>query len=188
MRLYSTIIGVCWIAFWLYWIISAFGSKKGTRLNIRHFFVIRIALIVVAATLFSTLNKQPYSFQNRTVTSNEPVLILGLIMFLAGLTLAVWARIYLGKNWGMPMTQKKDPELVTSGPYRYIRHPIYSGILLAALGSAFAASIYWLLVFIIFAIYFIYSALVEEKLMMRQFPKVYPGYKSKTKMLIPFIL
>ena len=108
-------------------------------------------------------------------------------MFLAGLALAVWARIYLGKNWGMPMSEKQNPELVTSGPYRYIRHPIYSGILLAALGSTVDISIYWLVVVIIAGGYFIYSALVEEKLMLKQFPKVYPSYMKRTKMLIPFI-
>lgn len=151
-------MAVGWIIFWLYWIILATIS-----------------------------NSRPYSFQNRVATNNELVLTIGFIMFLVGLALAVWARLYLGKNWGMPMTQKQEPELVTSGPYQYIRHPIYSGILLAALGSAFDVSIYWLLVFIIFAVYFTYSAVVEEKLMIKQFPKVYPSYKNKTKMLIPFV-
>ena len=85
------------------------------------------------------------------------------------------------------MTEKQNPELVTSGPYRYIRHPIYTGILTAALASTIDVSIYWLLVFIIWAIYFIYSAVIEEKRMSKQFPKDYPAYKAKTKMLIPFI-
>jgi protein-S-isoprenylcysteine O-methyltransferase Ste14 len=85
------------------------------------------------------------------------------------------------------MTQKQDPELVTSGPYRYIRHPIYTGILLAALGSSISVSIFWLVFFVISGVYFIYSANVEEKLMMKEFPKTYPTYKAKTKMLIPFI-
>jgi protein-S-isoprenylcysteine O-methyltransferase Ste14 len=121
-------------------------------------------------------------------TKNEWLLTAGLIIFLMGLFLAVWARLYLGKNWGMPMAQKKDPELVTSGPYQYIRHPIYSGILLAMLGSALAASAFWLIIFAISGMYFVFSARVEEKLMESQFPKVYPAYKRKTKMLIPFIL
>jgi len=86
------------------------------------------------------------------------------------------------------MSQKQDPELVTSGPYRYIRHPIYTGILFAMLGSSLVSSLFWLMVFAISGIYFIYSALIEEKLMMKQFPKVYSDYKRKTKMLIPFIL
>lgn len=85
------------------------------------------------------------------------------------------------------MAQKQSPELVTTGPYRYIRHPIYTGILLAILGSILAGAMYWFIFFVIAAPYFIYSALVEEKLMLKQFPKTFPQYKSKTKMLIPFV-
>lgn len=88
----------------------------------------------------------------------------------------------------MPMSLKQNPELVTSGPYHYIRHPIYSGILLAMLGSSISSSFLWLILMAISGTYFIYSAVVEEKLMAKQFPKDYPEYKRKTKMLIPFIL
>jgi protein-S-isoprenylcysteine O-methyltransferase Ste14 len=116
------------------------------------------------------------------------MLAVGFIGFLLGLGLAVWARVYLGRNWGMPMTQKQDPELVTTGPYRYIRHPIYSGMLLMTLGSALDVNAYWLLGFVVAAVFFIYSALAEERNMTKQFPKTYPTYKSQTKMLVPFIL
>jgi len=108
-------------------------------------------------------------------------------MFLIGLLTAIWARLNLGKNWGTPMSQKQDPELVTSGPYNYIRHPIYSGILLASLGTAIASTVYLFIIFIIIAVYFIFSAVTEERLMTKEFPKVYPDYKARTKMLIPFI-
>lgn len=149
---------------------------------------VRIVFILLAIILFRFLNVQNYSFQNRVATSNELVLLVGFIIFLLGLFIAILARIYLGKNWGMPMSIKQSPELVTFGPYRYIRHPIYTGILLAMLGSSLASSLIWLTVFTISGMYFIYSAVEEEKLMMKQFPKIYPSYRHKTKMLIPFIL
>jgi protein-S-isoprenylcysteine O-methyltransferase Ste14 len=114
--------------------------------------------------------------------------IVGVAVFLSGITLAVWARIYLGRNWGMPMTEKAEPELVTSGPYHFIRHPIYSGILLGMLGTALATNIYWLIALALVGAYFIYSATVEEKLMTTNFPTQYPSYKVHTKMLIPFVL
>jgi len=82
------------------------------------------------------------------------------------------------------MTQKAEPELVTSGPYRYVRHPIYSGLLLAVLGTALATNGYWLIVAGTMAAYFIYSATVEEQLMTRSFPTAYPAYRARTKMLI----
>lgn len=85
------------------------------------------------------------------------------------------------------MTLKQSPELVTGGPYHFIRHPIYTGIILMALGSALDVNIYWWVGFIVGAIYFIYSAFAEEKLMLDQFPKVYPAYQSKSKMFIPYI-
>ena len=187
MRIIAIIIAISWISFWTYWIISATKSKKNTKPNIRHFVAVRIVLLLLAVKLVLLFNHKPYTFQNRVATKNELTLVIWLIIFLLGLLLAIWARRHLGKNWGMPMTEKQNPELVTSGPYRYIRHPIYTGILTAALASTIDVSIYWLLVFIIWAIYFIYSAVIEEKRMSKQFPKDYPAYKAKTKMLIPFI-
>ena len=61
---------------------------------------------------------------------------LGVAACATGIGIATWARVCLGRNWGMPMTVRARPTLVRSGPYRVVRHPIYSGLLLAALGSA----------------------------------------------------
>ena len=123
------------------------------------------------------------------ITSVAPVLIgIGLAVFVSGLALAIWARVYLGRNWGTPMSQKEDPELVTSGPYRMIRHPIYSGIILAMVGTTIAVSLYWVVAVVILGAYFFYSAVMEERYMARQFPDSYPQYKRSTKMLVPFLL
>jgi protein-S-isoprenylcysteine O-methyltransferase Ste14 len=85
------------------------------------------------------------------------------------------------------MSEKVDAELVTTGPYRYIRNPIYSGIILATIGTSVAISWYWLVAVVLMGAYFIYSANVEEQTMLRLFPNTYPEYKRSTKMLIPFI-
>jgi protein-S-isoprenylcysteine O-methyltransferase Ste14 len=77
---------------------------------------------------------------------------------------------------------------VTSGPYRLVRHPIYSGILVAGLGTAVALSWLWLAVFALAGIYFVYSASVEERYLAEQFPQQYPAYRRSTKMLVPFVL
>jgi protein-S-isoprenylcysteine O-methyltransferase Ste14 len=103
------------------------------------------------------------------------------------LCFAVWARIHIGRNWGAPMTQKDEPELVTSGPYHLVRHPIYSGILVAGFGTATALSWVWLIAVLLAGLYFVYSATVEERFMTEQFPDAYPAYKRSTKMLVPFI-
>ena len=98
------------------------------------------------------------------------------------------ARVHIGRNWGSPMTQKDEPELVTSGPYQVVRHPIYSGLLAAGIGTAVALSWIWLIAVALAGVYFVYSATVEERHLSEQFPDTYPAYKSKTKMLLPFIV
>jgi protein-S-isoprenylcysteine O-methyltransferase Ste14 len=176
----TTFVLIAWAAFWLYWLIAAATAKAGTH-NPRS----RPAagLIIVVFVLLRLVRG------NDSLTVHSlPVQIVGLVLLVAGLGLAVWARIYLGRNWGMPMTEKDEPELVTSGPYRFVRHPIYAGILLAILGSALATSLYWLIALVALGIYFVYSARVEEGLMSNSFPSAYPGYKAHTKMLIPFVL
>jgi protein-S-isoprenylcysteine O-methyltransferase Ste14 len=142
---------------------------------------------VAVVILFHFLSVQNSSSINKLATHKEWVLTIGFIVFLLGLALTIWARVNLGKNWGMPMTQKQKTEIITTGPYAYIRHPIYSGILLAVLGCAIASSLFWLIILAITGVYFIYSAIIEEKLLMKQFPNIYSKYRSKTKILIPFL-
>ena len=112
---------------------------------------------------------------------------VGLVLFALGLGFAIWARVHIGRNWGTPMTQKVEPELVTSGPYRLVRHPIYSGILTAGIGSALALSWFWLVPVALAGSYFVYAATVEERYLAGEFPDTYPAYKRSTKMLVPFV-
>ncbi len=85
------------------------------------------------------------------------------------------------------MSEKAQPELVRTGPYRAIRHPIYSGIILAIAGTAVAVSVYWLISVVLLGAYFVYSAVIEERNMTRLFPGEYPDCKRSTRMLVPFI-
>jgi len=172
-------ISMVWGVFWLYWLVSAVGVKHGaTGARAR-----APGLVIVVAFVLLRV------FGAHTLTVHDPVVRgVGVALFASGLALAIWARVYLGRNWGMPMTAKEEPELVTSGPYRFVRHPIYSGILLAILGTGLASNAFWFIAFGIIGAYFVYSATVEEKLLTRSFPSAYPRYRSKTKMLIPFVL
>ena len=85
------------------------------------------------------------------------------------------------------MSQKDEPELVTGGAYRLVRHPIYSGILLAVLGTAIALSWLFLVALVLAGAYFTYSASVEERYLTEPFPDTYPAYKRSTKMFVRFI-
>ncbi|HTT86006.1 MAG TPA: isoprenylcysteine carboxylmethyltransferase family protein [Acidimicrobiales bacterium] len=100
---------------------------------------------------------------------------------------AIWARLHIGRIWGTPMSQKKEPELVTSGPYHLVRHPIYSGVLVASVGTAVALSWAWLVAVALAGVYFFYCATVEERNLTGQFPDTYPVYRRSTKMFVPFI-
>jgi protein-S-isoprenylcysteine O-methyltransferase Ste14 len=170
-----------WAAFWVSWLVAALFVKRGRvpwsrELRIR---VVLVFVVIVLVRLGVLRERGPNTSGWRDG--------LGLMLFAVGLGFAVWARVHIGRNWGAPMTQKEDPELVTSGPYRLVRHPIYSGILVAMLGTAVALDWRWLTAMALAGIYFGYAAIVEERLLAKQFPDTYPAYRRSTKMLVPFI-
>jgi protein-S-isoprenylcysteine O-methyltransferase Ste14 len=181
MRAVDIVIGLGWAVFWIYWIAASVGVKAG-RTRWARFAGVRVAIILVVLLLLRlrVLN-------GKAVTGDPWLQVIGLAIFLLGLALAVWARVYLGRNWGMPMSEKADPELVTTGPYSTVRHPIYSGIILAMIGTTIAVSLYWLVAVVLLGAYFLYSAVMEERYMAGLFPDAYPRYKQSTRMLIPFI-
>jgi protein-S-isoprenylcysteine O-methyltransferase Ste14 len=179
----AIVILVLWIAFWVYWLAAATTGVKSGRTRWGRFVGARIVVIVLAVLLIRTS-----AFRGGPTITKDPWLqAVGLVVFLSGLALAIWARRYLGRNWGMPMSEKADPELVTAGPYSRVRHPIYSGIILAMVGTAIAVSWFWLFAVILLGGYFVYSAVMEERYMAGLFPDTYPAYKRSTKMLVPFV-
>jgi protein-S-isoprenylcysteine O-methyltransferase Ste14 len=177
MHTLKTAIAIAWIVFWVYWFVSAVNVKEG-RASRR-----RIPLSALSIIVFLRV------FRGGSLAVHSPVLeAAGAVVFVSGIALAIWARVHLGRNWGMPMTQKAEPELVTFGPYRFVRHPIYSGLLAGLLGTALVTNLIGLVIVAILGAYFYYSASVEEKHLIATFPTAYPAYRSSTKMLVPFVL
>ena len=173
-----------WAAFWLYWLLAAYATKSSQTAWLRH---LAIRAIIVILVIFLVHRRVARGHAHSL--SVDPLRIgLGLALFVAGLGFAIWARVHLGRNWGTPMTQKSDSELVTSGPYHLVRHPIYFGILAAGVGTVTALlSWTWMTGVCLAGIYFVYSATMEERYMTKRFPESYPEYKRSTKMLMPFI-
>ena len=183
MKAIDIVIGAGWLVFWAYWLVMA-GTAKAGRSRWTQFAGIRVGIILVILLLIRLRVLK----RHETATSNPWLLGIGLAIFVLGLALAVWARVYLGRNWGMPMSRKADPELVTTGPYQKTRHPIYSGVILGMVGTAIAISPYWLIAVAIVGAYFLVSAVVEERTMAKLFPAAYPPYQRATKILIPYVL
>jgi protein-S-isoprenylcysteine O-methyltransferase Ste14 len=181
MRVVDSVIGIGWLAFWVYWLAMSANVKTG-RARWGQFAGFRVALIIIILLLLR------FRLVKGQVVRSPLLEGIGLAIWVLGLALAVWARVYIGRNWGMPMSRKDSPDLVTSGPYHRIRHPIYAGILLALVGTTVAVSLYWLVAVVLIGAYFIYSAVNEERYMTEEFPDSYPAYKHSTKMLIPFLL
>ena len=184
----NSVVGAGWLLFLAYWWISAVGVKKSVR---RPSWKVETAIRVVAVAVIVLLVRAPSlrAFLRPPPVPNDSLVQgAGLAICFAGFALAVWARRHLGRNWGMPMTLKEGHDLVTTGPYRYVRHPIYTGMLVAMLGSALVAGRLWLAVLLAMFLYCLYSARVEEGIMLRQFPAQYAEYKRRTKALIPFVL
>jgi protein-S-isoprenylcysteine O-methyltransferase Ste14 len=181
MHAVDLLILVLWILFWIYWLAASTQVRAG-RARLGRFAGIRVAVLLIVLLLVRARVFKGHA------TTNDPWLEgIGLAIFLSGLALAAWARLYLGRNWGTPMSEKVDPDLVTTGPYRRVRHPIYSGIILAMVGTALAVSWYWLIAVGVLGMYFVYSAIMEERYMTSLFPDAYPAFRRSTKMLIPFV-
>jgi protein-S-isoprenylcysteine O-methyltransferase Ste14 len=182
MRTVDLVITVGWLAFWGYWLVSA-RNIKTARTGWNRFIGVRVAVIVLVVFLVHFVGSGPHK-----ETENLALAGAGLAVWALGLALAVWARLYIGRNWGMPMSRKDDPELVTSGPYHLIRHPIYTGIIFGMLGTALATTLFGLIAAAVLAAFFVYSALTEERYMTGLFPEQYPECKRHSKMVIPFVL
>jgi protein-S-isoprenylcysteine O-methyltransferase Ste14 len=183
MRAVELVLAVGWGAFWLYWLLAAFSTKRG---RIAWGPELRIRLVIVAVVVVLV---RLGVFRGHGHENTDPWrAAVGLVLFGLGLAFAIWARVHIGRNWGTPMTRKDEAELVTSGPYHLVRHPIYSGILLAGFGTAVALNWIWLVPVALAGVYFVYAAVVEERQLAKQFPVDYPAYRRSTKMLVPFVL
>jgi len=118
----------------------------------------------------------------------QPLLSLAYVLMVAGLVTLIWARITLGTNWSSTVTFREGHELIERGPYRFVRHPIYTGVLLMIAGTATVLdNISSLLALAVCFLGHWWKLRQEEALLTKHFPDTYRDYMSRTKALIPFI-
>jgi protein-S-isoprenylcysteine O-methyltransferase Ste14 len=179
-------VGFCWVAVFLVWVILALSVKRTRK---RQPLFARLSYVVVTALAAALLNGRIREFHLARVVLPHTlaiVLVADVIVF-AGLVIAVWARVVLGRNWSARVTLKENHELIRAGPYRLVRHPIYSGLLVMILGTAVLAGQVAGFVALLICFWGCWIKLRQEELLLTRDLPGYSEYKAQTRALIPFL-
>lgn len=188
MNLVTWTILLCWVFFSLYWVARAFSQKAvGTKTNFLDRLTHKLFLAIAFALLIFSARHQ--FLDVLFVRGSIGVDFISVAFCLIGLAISIWARRTLADNWDQSPVIKKKQELIMKGPYKLVRHPIYSGVLLMFLGTALAIGMLGGFVsFIILFIGFWIKLKKEEAIMTKYFKEKYLNYKRRSKTLIPYIL
>ena len=184
----SQIIITCWWIFVAVWLITAARTKRTVeKQSLESAMAHRIPVgfgwwLLIIPKWSPFLNQQ---ILPRTSFSQ----IAGAAICVCGLLFTLWARYTLAGNWSSDVTFKQDHQLIRSGPYRFVRHPIYTGLLVMFFGTAiFIGQLRGVVSFVLIALGFWIKLSQEERLLMRHFPESYPVYKREVKALVPFVI
>ena len=187
-KLYPGIIAILWIVWILFWRVSALRTKateqhESLASRASHIIPLVIGVLLVA------FPRVPPAWLHRPVSVDPlPLYWAGTALVAAGLAFSIWARRHLGANWSATITLKEGHVLVRTGPYRWVRHPIYTGLLLAILGTALSRNDWCsLLGFAIITAAFIRKLSIEERWMLGAFEAEYRQYQANVPALIPFL-
>ncbi|MGH8133502.1 MAG: methyltransferase family protein [Steroidobacteraceae bacterium] len=186
-QLYRHLILALWCAWALYWMVAALGSKTSRRRESRGSRLAHVVPLLVGGLLIAWRDVPWHWLRLRLWPRSPAPYWIGMALLVAGLAFAVWARVHLGRNWSGSVTVKEGHELIRSGPYGYVRHPIYTGLLLAVLGTAIASgTARAALGLAIIAAALVRKLRAEETFMRETFPQEYPRYCEQVPALIPF--
>jgi protein-S-isoprenylcysteine O-methyltransferase Ste14 len=189
-------VPIIWVTWVIYWTVAARGTKTTEReesvvSRLGHILPIGLAAwLLFARTLpgcrTGTLPLFPAFFCDKIIASGPAVYFTGVGVLIAGLAFAIWARNWLGRNWSGVVTLKVDHELVRGGPYRFVRHPIYTRILLGFVGSAIARDEWRGLLAVVIGYAALWRKLkLEECWMIERFGDAYRKFQSEVPALIP---
>jgi protein-S-isoprenylcysteine O-methyltransferase Ste14 len=182
------IIVGCWIIFCAYWFITAL-KVKATAEQQSLSSAQKYRIPVLLGWFLMAFHGLPSPFNLQSTPRTDLTQIIGAAVCVAGLFVTIWARRSLAGNWSSDVTLKQGHELIKAGPYRFVRHPIYTGLLAMCLGAAIDAGHLrsWLGLALVFVGFWI-KLKQEETLMLRHFPDDYPTYRKQVKALVPFII
>ncbi len=182
------IIIACWCTFVIVWLIAAARTKRiAERQSVESALAHRIPVGIGWWLMLAPRWPGPMGHQviPRTAFSE----IVGTVICVLGLIFTLWARQTLAGNWSSDVTFKQDHELIRTGPYRIVRHPIYTGLLAMFLGTGiYIGQVRGGVSLLLVTIGFWIKLSQEERLMLRHFPDAYPAYQREVKALVPFII
>ena len=182
------ICGYLWAAWWVTWLVWALQSKKTIeRESVASAISYRLVGVAGAYLLASGRGLAPLVF-NAIIPDHRWLGVLGIIVTAGGLALTYWARYALGGNWSGEVTVKAEHELIRTGPYRVVRHPIYTGIITAAAGTAIAED-QWrsIIAVVLLWLSFTMKRLKEEQYMRQTFGDQYADYARTTGAIFPTV-
>lgn len=180
------LISTPWLVLLAYWAITAFRVKETQRAEPVWSRLMVLAIVIVAFTILFGPWLQNGPLGDRFLPNLPWVRYLGILLLWTGIGFAIWARHHLGEYWSARVTIKVDHKLIDSGPYAFVRHPIYSGILLGLIGTALAVGKWRAVVaFLVVLIVYVLKARREEGMLTEQLGEAYREYKKRTGMLIP---
>lgn len=184
-------IKAMWLIFALYWLWGWRRVKGAQRKEAILPRLVKYWLpLVIAIALIGPGDWFGSSWLHaRMYPASAAIAVLGALLTLLGVAFACWARYVLGRNWSSVVQVKQDHELIQSGPYRWVRHPIYTGLLLAFFGTAMAIGEWRGAICVaIVAVSFWFKLKLEERWMRENFGVAYESYMQRTKALIPGLL
>ncbi len=177
------VIAALWFAWGVYWVVAGRDVKRTEWKESPVSRMLHLVPMLAGAVLMAV----PAVLTTRFAPAGEILPLAGMPLVIGGLGLACWARRHLGRNWSAIVTVKIDHALIRTGPYRWVRHPIYSGLLLALAGTALALG-EWrgIVALALILVAFIRKLWVEEARMRHTFPE-YALYRKETAALIPLV-
>jgi protein-S-isoprenylcysteine O-methyltransferase Ste14 len=171
-----------------YWLATSLNVKAAERRESASSRWLHLGPLVVATWLVLAPQTGLPWLDERFVARSAWLYCTGAVLTATGLLFAVWARRHIGRNWSATVTIKTGHELVTSGPYAIVRHPIYSGLLLAFAGTALARCEWRGIVALLIVLLALWRKLrLEERWMRERFGALYDDYARRVKALIPFV-
>jgi len=177
-----------WLTVIIVWLIGALNTKRSVRRQSRASRLVPFLAAIVVAELFSQGARWMPWLRGRFIPPSAAGSWTGIVLTWFGIGFVIAARVYLGRNWSGIVTVKQDHTLIQGGPYAIVRHPIYSGLLLAAFGTAiFFGQVRGLLVVLLAAGLLLQKISIEENFMTEQFRGEYLAYQRKVKALIPYV-